>query len=621
MVRWRSVCAALSVFLTSHAAARSGDLPPCKARKRLTTTMRLDQLPQTLPRAGALARTQQVVHQAWSVMRRRQLLVQAALLVALLSVFAFSSFQVRSYEQGVSRQSFLLRGSIPVPVLQFSPQGQRLDVVAVLAHGYSANKELMSSFAVDLAKQGITSYTFDFPGHGASPTTYGGAGGLTPVKGLVASLGEVVDYALAHAPGPHTRLVLVGYSLGTIAVGEYALQHPVQPNIAATVLVAGILGDRPTRTVPRSLLVLTGQFDLPGINDTARRVMAAGCGVSVQTITNTYQCGSALATERRRVVLGGLDHISIVTAGSTHAVVLGWLHATVDPQIGTVPVNPDARLHWMLLGFLAAALATLPLLALGAAALRLRPGSTGDATTVPASAGPPVPWWMALLAFGGALAGALALLKLYLPASFWAPEPFPFGFMHQQVSGDTAILLLLAGVLLVGALAVVPALRRGVAWPRWTGWWRHALLALAATLLLYATIGTLSSFAWESLALSPERLWHAGVYALLVLPFFVGLRALLGAATRRRPHRGALVELGFTMLILAAFGGAIALNFERLSYLGILLPIVAIALLASAGIAAWARRVLAHPTLVLALGQALLLGWLLAAPLPLITYH
>lgn len=555
-------------------------------------------------------------------MRRRQLLVQAALLVALLGVFAFSSFQVRSYEQGMSRQSFLLRGSIPVPVLQFTPQGQRLNVVAILAHGYSANKELMSSFAVDLAKQGITSYTFDFPGHGASPTTYGGAGDLTPVKGLVASLGEVVDYALAHAPAPNARLVLVGYSLGTIAVGEYALQHPAQPNIAATVLVAGILGDRPTRTVPRSLLVLSGQFDLPGINDTARRVMAAGCGVSMQAITNTYQCGSVPTTERRRVVLGGLDHISIVTAGSTHAVVLGWLHTTVDPRIGAVPVNPDARLHWMLLGFLAAALATLPLLALGAAALRLRPVAASDADSVlPASARPPVPGWLALLAYGGSLAGALALLKLYLPASFWAPEPFPFGFMHQQVSGDTAILLLLAGVLLVGVLAAVPALRRAVAWPRWTGWWRQATLALAAALLLYATIGTLSSFAWESLALSPERLWRAGVYALLVLPFFVGLRALLGAATLRRPHRGALVELGFTVLILAAFGGAIALNPERLSYLGILLPIVAIALLASAGIAAWARRVLAHPTLVLALGQALLLGWLLAAPLPLITYH
>ncbi|HEX6799688.1 MAG TPA: alpha/beta fold hydrolase [Ktedonobacterales bacterium] len=542
----------------------------------------------------------------------------------LLAAFGFASFQVHAYEQGVSRQSFLLRGAIPVPVLRFTPQvGQRLNVVAVLAHGYSANKGLMSSFAVDLAKQGITSYTFDFPGHGASPVTYGGAGGLTPARELVASLGEVVDYALAHAPAPNTRLVLVGYSLGTIAVGEYALQHPTQGNIAATVLVAGILGDRPSRTVPRSLLVLSGQFDLPGINDTARQVMAAGCGVSVQAITNTYQCGALPVTERRRVVLPGLDHISIVTAGSTHAVVLSWLHATVDPRIGAVPVYPDVRLHWMLLGFLAAAFATLPLLALGAAALRLATGAKHGATPEPAvfSARPAVPGWLAMLAYGGALAGALVLLKLYLPASFWAPEPFPFGFMHQQVSGDTAVLLLLAGVLLVGILALVPAPRGAASWPTWAGWWRQAALALAVAVFLYATIGGLSSFAWESLALSPARLWRAGVYALLVLPFFVGLRALLGAATRRRPHRGALTELGYTLLILVAFGVAIAMNFERLSYLGILLPIVAIALLASAGIAAWARRVLAHPTLTLALGQALLLGWLLAAPLPLISYH
>lgn len=544
------------------------------------------------------------------------------LLLVLLAVFSLASFQVRAYEQGISRQSFLLRGAIPVPVLRFTPQaGQRLNVVAVLAHGYSANKELMSSLAVDLAKQGITAYTFDFPGHGASPVTYGGADGLTPVKGLVVSLGEVVDYALAHAPAPNTRLVLVGYSLGTIAVGEYALQHPSQSAIAATVLVAGILGDRPTRTVPRSLLVLSGQFDLPGINETAQRVMAAGCGVSAQAITNIYQCGSSLATERRRVVLAGLDHISIVTAGSTHAVMLNWLHATVDPRIGAVPVNPDARLHWMLLGFFAAALATLPLLALGAAALRLRPQATGGARPDEVAIRPPVAGWLALLAYCGTLLGALVLLKLYLPSSFWAPEPFPFGFMRQQVSGDTAVLLLLAGILLVGTLALVPALRCAAAWPRWAGWWRQVILALAVAAFLYATVGGLSSFAWESLALSPARLWRAGVYVLLVLPFFVGLRALLGAATRRRPYRGALAELGYTLLILMAFGAAIAMNFERLSYLGILLPIVAIALLASAGIAAWAHRVLAHPTLVLALGQALLLGWLLAASLPLIAYR
>ena len=571
---------------------------------------------------------QTAIRTARATLRPRWLLIQALLLIVLLAVFGLASFQVRAYERGVARESFMVRGAIPVPVLRFTPEaGQRLNVVAVLAHGYSANKELMSSFAVDLARQGITTYTFDFPGHGASLVTYGGAAGLSPVKELVASLGEVVDYALAHAPAPNTRLVLVGYSLGTIAVGEYALQHPTQPTIAATVLVAGILGDRPTRTVPRSLLVLSGQFDLPGINDTARRVMAAGCGVAVQAITNTYQCGASAVTERRRVVLAGLDHISIVTAGSTHAVVLGWLRATVDPRIGTVPVNTDARLHWMLLGFLAAALASLPLLALGAAALRLRPRVAGGAGTSPRtgpteeSMRPPVPGWLALLAYGGVLVGALALLKLYLPASFWAPEPFPFGFMRQQVSGDATVLLLLAGSLLVGTLALVPALRRAVAWPRWPGWWRQVALALAVAVFLYATIGSLSSFAWESLTLSPQRLWRAGVYALLVLPFFVGLRALLGAATRRRPYRGTLAELGYTLLVLVTFGAAIAMNFERLSYLGILLPIVAIALLASAGIAAWARRVLAHPTLTLALGQALLLGWLLAAPLPLITYR
>jgi pimeloyl-ACP methyl ester carboxylesterase len=588
--------------------------------KDLPVPMRFPQIPAP---ARAATRTTSPAQPPHTAAPRSRLALHAVLLVALLAVFAFSSFQVVAYERGVTRESFLLQGAIPVPVLRFTPDGQRLNVVAVLAHGYSATKELMSSLAVDLAKQGITAYTFDFPGHGASPVTYGGVDGLGPVAGLVASLGEVVDYAVAHGPAPNIHVVLVGYSLGTIAVGEYALRHPAQANIAATVLVAGILGDRPTTTVPRSLLVLSGQFDLPGINETARAVTAAGCGVAARLVTDTYQCGASPTTERRRLVLPGLDHISIVTAGSTHAAVIGWLHTTVDAHIGAVLVNSDARLHWMLLAFLAAALATLPLLALGAAALRVAPTreDTGRAKVAEAPARPAPPGWLALLAYAGSLAGALVPLRLYLPESFWAPEPFPFGFIHQQVSGDTAVFLLLAGVLLTGTLVLVPTLRQTVVWPARTGWRQQGLLAFGTTLFLYLTIGTLSSFAWESLTLTPERLWRAGVYVLLVLPFFIGLRALLGGVAKGRPWRAGLIELSFTLLILVAFVVAIAMNFGRLSYLGILLPVVGIALLASAGIAVWTRRVVVRPTLVLAIGQALLLGWLLAAPLPLITYH
>ncbi len=556
---------------------------------------------------------------------RHWLLGQCALLFVLLATFALAAVQVHRYEDGITRSSFIVGGFSPVPVLRFTPAGTALNIVAVIAHGYSADKELMSAFAVDLAKQGIVAYTFDFPGHGASSVPYGTANGKGVVKQLTTTLSQVVDYAVAHGPAPNTRVVLLGYSLGTIPVSDYALQHPHMTNLAATVLVAGIVGDHPTRSDPHNLLVLTGQFDLPGINDTAQSLMAYGCGVAPGTITDTYQCGSLPGAERRRLVLPGLDHISIVTAESTHSATIDWLRTTVDARIGATPISADDRLHWLLLAFLSAACALLPLLSLGSYAFGLTPSQepiTAEDAEVHVSSSTPLETqavrWAALGACFVALAGAVILLRLYLPTDFWSPESFPFAFLGQMVSADVAIYFLLAGLLLLALLGGLPALRRAAAWPKRYAILAQVVLALALALFLYVTNGALSSFAWESILLGPARLWRAAVYAVMLLPFLLGMRAAMIAFARDRLGVATAVDLSVTVAILGALGASIALNFARLSYLGILLPIIALAMLAFVPIAIWALRVIARPTLLLALLQALLLGWALAATLPLI---
>ena len=83
--------------------------------------------------------------------------------------------------------------------------------------------------------------------------------------------------------------------------------------------------------------------------------------------------------ERRRLVLPGLDHISIVSAESTHSATIDWLRTTVDARIGATPISADDRLHWLLLAFLSAAVALLPLLSLGSYAFGLTP-SQGPST-------------------------------------------------------------------------------------------------------------------------------------------------------------------------------------------------------------------------------------------------
>jgi pimeloyl-ACP methyl ester carboxylesterase len=571
------------------------------------------------PRAFVLP-TSRVVYQLRRFARRPAML-QSALLAALLAVFFVASFQVRAYAGDVQRDAFMLQTPIPTPVLRFTPPAAtRLPVVAIIAHGYAASKEIMSAFAVDLAQQGITTYTFDFPGHGASPADYGGPGHDHVVQQLNSALGEVVDYASGHA-APGTKIVLLGYSLGTIPVAAYALQHPHMSSLQATVLVAGILQDKPTLTTPRNLLVLSGQFDLPGINDIARGAIASACGKTTSSIRGaTYQCQTSATDQRKRVILPGLDHISIVTAASTHNVVIKWLGTTVDARIGQTPVNADVRLHWMLLGFLAALLAVGPLIKLLALAFGVQPPhdtATHDIAPSAERQTNSAPRLLGFAALAGTLTAALLALRMALPSSFWAQDPRPFTFLRQQVSADVAIYFLFAGILITGVIWGIQRFRTTITLPAWREALPQALIALLVTVFLTLTLGSLSTYAWESLALEPQRLWRGAIYVFMLWPFFFGFRSLL-LAMAPRFKRPALADLSASLLIILALVGSIAMNFGRLSYLGILLPIFGIVLLLIVGAASWVRRTVAHPVVLVSALEAMLLAWALAATLPLV---
>src|SRR4249919_2310872 len=99
------------------------------------------------------------------VRRARNLLF----LIIFLGMFALGFNRVVAYEDGIQRSTFTIQGAIPVPVQEMRPTSGETALVAIIAHGFAGSKDLMTGFGVELARAGITTYLFDFPGHGESP--------------------------------------------------------------------------------------------------------------------------------------------------------------------------------------------------------------------------------------------------------------------------------------------------------------------------------------------------------------------------------------------------------------------------------------------------------------------
>jgi hypothetical protein len=194
----------------------------------------------------------------------------------------------------------------------------------------------------------------------------------------------------------------------------------------------------------------------------------------------------------------------------------------------------------------------------------------------------------------------------------------PFGFLRQALSPDLATFLFGAGIIALGVALAVPTYRRTADWTRGLAIAAQVLLAIGALMFLYFILGALSTFAWASLALTPARLWRALALALLFIPLFLGSELLLRPVARATPWLATGTKLVMALLTSIALFAAILIDADRLSFLLFLLPIMAIFLLLFVALEAWARREMERPLVFIALSEALILGWAVAATFPLL---
>jgi pimeloyl-ACP methyl ester carboxylesterase len=500
---------------------------------------------------------------------RSVLIVNLAALVVCLAGFGIAFAQAHMYEAGIVRQQFTISGTIPTPVIHLMPAERKGNAIAIIVHGYSGDKELMIGFGLELAKMGVPSYLMDLPGFGESTVALDQQDLFDTAPQLESALDEVVGYVRAHSDVSNPSMVLLGHSLGTQVVGNYALNQPTGA-IAATILVSPILHISPTANHPANVLYLVGENDISGLLGLAQDDMVQTCGLAnASQLAEIHQaCGvPGEGTGRKLIVVSGANHISILTDAAAFQAVDDWVAAT--NHVATAPVDSDTRLRWLLFGALCAVLAIIPLIALVAMLLRLRTAPDASATSQESPS-------FSLPARFGLMAGGVALTVVILRG--WSKAAAilgaaglrtPLTWMHMVLADYTGSFMLVLTLVLLVAYRL---LRRPLPLPPLQHILPQVILGIFIMLALYLTIGTLSNYGWENFLLDTPRFWRFLLLAAVNLPLFAIIEAIFGADAQSNFWRATLPRLGALILILIGFIGAIRLD-SSLFFLMLIVPI------------------------------------------------
>lgn len=482
------------------------------------------------------------------------------LLLLFLGMFVLGFNRVIAYEDNISRRTFTVEGNLPVPVLEMYPATGETSLVAVVAHGFSGSKELMASFGVELARAGVTAYLFDFPGHGESPVplandTFSGRS----FQDNIIAVGEVVAYARTHNRATsHPNIILLGHSMGSAAVGDYAMAHPDEGDIAATILISPVGQEHPTLTQPKNLLILAGDSDIPYAISNGLRLYQAGCGQGIADIKTTpVQCGNpADGTGRRVVVLPGLNHITILNSSSTFQEMVNWLHGAFPQAVDTSHMQSNLRLFWLLFAVIGILLAVFPLcsLALDAFDIFGRPRSFRGQDVL----------FFDLCVIVG-IAAAIAIQYAWRPFSFFHV------LLTDYVSGYFFFIALVTalGIYLIRRMIPLPPFRQTT---------KQIILGVLLALFLYLTLGQLVTFAWQRFTFTLPRLWRFALIFIVIWPLFLLDEGINRGYQEHGVLRGVLASLGFKALLAAGLFASIVIV-PGLSFLGIVLPVLVLVFL------------------------------------------
>jgi dienelactone hydrolase len=450
----------------------------------------------------------------------------------------------------------------------------------VLVHGFTADRQFMSTLARRIARNGYAVLAIDVSGHGANrnpfPAGFGTGDALRP------DVKKAVDFLRSYHLVDGSRIVVMGHSMGAGAVLDYAT---VDPALKGAVMISGGFGlDGPER--PKNALFIFGERDPDFIKSTSTEIAAHLAGVPQIERGKTYgDFGQGNAVEV--VQVPGADHVQMVYSADAAGTIIKWLDSTfATPRTGKIDLT-DARRNTIRVAELLFLIFLVPL---GMVSGEIA-GSWSDG---PAGLGG---WWgLALVA--GALFAAMPLVAMIVPTAF-----FPLVVGDVQVAWFMAAGLVLAIVLLLAHVFEWRRLRDGLGTTVLA-----AIVAMSVIYLLQVAIAV----ALHTLALTPERLVFTIIGTLLMFPFwlcfeFMLRRGSLAIATiRASVGRILIIALMVAGIFLQVLPFVLLLILQSLAFIYLMVEIFAASVYSSS-----------RNLVLIALVESAWFAWMIAATNPI----
>ena len=501
-----------------------------------------------------------------------------SLILGVIAVLAMavSIVQLNRAADGIVTDDIAI-GTIPARV--FHRQEAAAAPVIVIAHGFAGSQQLMQSFALAFARNGYIALTFDFAGHGRNPSPL--TGSITEESGatetLLSDLEKVSTFARTLGDG---RLAVLGHSMASDIVVRFAQRNP---DVSATLAVS-MFSPVVTASSPRNLMVIVGDWEGMLKQEALRAVSLATVPIEAQAGI-TY--GDPLkGSGREAVFIPHTEHVSVLFARESMRAAVAWLDKCFDIHRAT-PIELDVRGPWIALLITGAVL-------LGWRAARYLP----EVTPEPIGAG--LSWrrlWWPLL-----VPSLLTPLLLRV---------IPTHFLPVLVADYLAMHFAVYGLMTLAMLGITTR-----AFSKRSSKHRSLRRLLAAVALVVA---------YEALAL----FWPLDHYFTNFVPALNRIPILLAMVIgtlcyflsdewlTRGPGAGRAAYAASKLVFLISLGLATALDFERLFFLVIIIPVILLFFLIFGLFSSWIYKRTGDP-LVAGLAHALAFAWAIGVTFPIL---